>query len=420
MVNRLIIAAAGSGKTTYLVGQAMQQSDSVLITTYTIANELEIRKKFVELNGCVPHNVTIQTWYSFLLQHGVRPFQGVVLDDKINGMILVNEKSGKKYNGKYGPVYYAEEDYRNFYFTDGMKMYSDKIAKFVSDIYKQIVKITEVPATAEESVTRNLRNKMTFLLEQVALRKVSDFKRGNNIFIPDNDAPIVRNLLMCSMDDDYPWIVDWFNEALDLNDSLTCASLFMSVKEPIMRAGITGETDFVTVDEWISAIQGLLNANMAQHSIRLKKAIEEFRTKTLVKNNTVNCGDIYITDDAGNRSYVSKAKERDVRLSDEILESIVRELYVQDDYFTVLNQIIDFMIKDAEKKALPDIEAYALAKNVTEFDSAVDLIDTEDGSMVSEYYPWFKKVAKFIESHPEETKAIEEKTKTTNLKEFFE
>ena len=60
MVNRLIIAAAGSGKTTYLVRQAMQQSDSVLITTYTIANELEIRKKIVELNGFVPHNVTIQ------------------------------------------------------------------------------------------------------------------------------------------------------------------------------------------------------------------------------------------------------------------------------------------------------------------------------------------------------------------------
>lgn len=46
MVNRLIIAAAGSGKTTYLVKHAMQQLDSVLITTYTIANELEIRKKF--------------------------------------------------------------------------------------------------------------------------------------------------------------------------------------------------------------------------------------------------------------------------------------------------------------------------------------------------------------------------------------
>lgn len=131
MVNRLIIAAAGSGKTTYLVKQALKQSDNLLITTYTNANEQEIRKKFVELNGCIPHNVTVQTWYSFLLQHGVRPFQGVILDDNINGMILVNQRSGKRYEGKYGPVYYGENDCKKFYFTDEMKMYSDKIAKFV-------------------------------------------------------------------------------------------------------------------------------------------------------------------------------------------------------------------------------------------------------------------------------------------------
>ena len=288
-----------------------------------------------------------------------------------------------------------------------------------SDIYKQIVKITEVPATAEESVTRNLRNKMTFLLEQVALRKVSDFKRGNNIFIPDNDAPIVRNLLMCSMDDEYPWIVDWFNNSLDLNDSLTCASLYMCVKEPIMRAEMTGETDSVTVDEWLSAIQGLLNANMAEHTIRLKRAIEDFRTKTLVKNNTVNCGDIYAADEYGIRTYISKAHQRTASLSEDLLEKIVANLYLQDDYFTVLNQIIDFMIKDAEKKALPDIEFYACAKNLSEADSAIDLVESENGSMVSEYYPWFKKVAKFIELHPEQIKDIEEKTKTSNLKEFF-
>lgn len=131
MVNKLIIAAAGSGKTTYLVNEALQQSESVLITTYTIANELEIRKKFLAINGCIPSNVTIQTWYSFLLQHGVRPFQGVILEDKINGMILVNEKSGKKCDGKKGPIYYSEDEYKKFYFREGMKMYSDKIAKFV-------------------------------------------------------------------------------------------------------------------------------------------------------------------------------------------------------------------------------------------------------------------------------------------------
>ena len=289
-----------------------------------------------------------------------------------------------------------------------------------SDIYREILQIKGITGSAEESMTRNLRNKMTFLLEQVALRKVSDFKSGNVINIPEMDVPIVRNLLMCSIDDEFPWIVDWFNGSLDLSDSLTCASLFMSVKEPIIRAGITGETDFVTVDEWIAAIQGLLNANMAEHTIRLKNTLEDFRTKTLVKNNTVNCGDIYRNSENGVRSYVLLAGERNVILSDELLENIVSELYVQDDYFIVLNQIIEYMIKDAEKKALPDVETLALAKNVTEFDSAVELIASETGSMVSEYYPWFRKIADFIERHPEETKTIEEKTKTSNLKKFFE
>ena len=71
--NKLIIAAAGSGKTTFLIDNALHIEDSnVLITTYTEENEKEIRKKF---EGVIPNNIRIQTWFSFLLQHGVRPYQ---------------------------------------------------------------------------------------------------------------------------------------------------------------------------------------------------------------------------------------------------------------------------------------------------------------------------------------------------------
>ena len=77
--NKLIIAAAGSGKTTFLVEEALKQKEGkVLITTYTQANEAEIRKKIIEENhkknglACIPENVTVQSWFSFLLQHGVR------------------------------------------------------------------------------------------------------------------------------------------------------------------------------------------------------------------------------------------------------------------------------------------------------------------------------------------------------------
>ena len=97
MADKLIIAAAGSGKTTFLVNQALSiQVGKVLITTFTEANEQEIKKKFIETNGCIPPNVTVQTWFSFLLQHGVKPYQSVICDYHVTGLKLVNAKSGFK------------------------------------------------------------------------------------------------------------------------------------------------------------------------------------------------------------------------------------------------------------------------------------------------------------------------------------
>jgi DNA helicase-2/ATP-dependent DNA helicase PcrA len=133
-VNKLIVAAAGSGKTTFLVEEALRQtSGKVLITTFTEANEREIRNKIIELNHCIPSNITVQTWFSFLLQHGVRPFQGCLFDKRINGLVLVNGQSGLKYTNSFNkPIFFNEEnEFEKHYFTSGMKIYSDKLAKFV-------------------------------------------------------------------------------------------------------------------------------------------------------------------------------------------------------------------------------------------------------------------------------------------------
>ncbi|HMT75532.1 MAG TPA: UvrD-helicase domain-containing protein [Chitinophagaceae bacterium] len=151
MNNKLIIAAAGSGKTTVLVKKALEIKDEkVLITTYTQANEAEIRKKIIEINKFIPQNVTVQTWFSFLLQHGARPFQGYIFEKKIKGLILVNSKSGlKAYMNQCqeckqkkvvkdnctkckNPIYFGEEkEFEKHYFTNGFKIYSDKLSKFV-------------------------------------------------------------------------------------------------------------------------------------------------------------------------------------------------------------------------------------------------------------------------------------------------
>ena len=136
MSNKLIVAAAGSGKTTKLVSEALKIANSkVLITTYTEANEKEIKKKFYEVNGCIPENVIIQTWFSFLIRHGVKPYQSVLYDGKVNGLLLVNSRSGFRYRTKTGqPVYFGENDVQHHYFSEAGLIYSDKLSKFVIKI----------------------------------------------------------------------------------------------------------------------------------------------------------------------------------------------------------------------------------------------------------------------------------------------
>jgi len=132
--NSLVLSVAGSGKTTYLVREALKITESdVLITTYTEANEKEIKRKFMELNRCIPANVTIQTWFSFLIQHGVKPYQGVMFSEEIRGMILVNGASGIRFvnqNGV-GIPFTEEKNFKEHYFTSDNKMFSDKLSKFV-------------------------------------------------------------------------------------------------------------------------------------------------------------------------------------------------------------------------------------------------------------------------------------------------
>jgi DNA helicase II / ATP-dependent DNA helicase PcrA len=139
MNNRLIIAAAGSGKTTLLISEAMRlQNEKVLITTYTQENEEEIKKKLIKKYKCIPTHITIQTWFSFLIQHGVRPYQGtlnnLLFNKEVKGMILNNGEYGFKYFSqkfKNWIPYKEDEEFLKHYFTESGKILSDRLPKFV-------------------------------------------------------------------------------------------------------------------------------------------------------------------------------------------------------------------------------------------------------------------------------------------------
>lgn len=122
-MNRLIVASAGSGKTRTLIEESMASSDKrVLITTFTINNANELRRRFYDNVGYLPSHIDVENWFTLLLKHGARPYQGKLLDERIAGIQLVNGKSA---------IGIRKSDIANYYFSPNRNVYTDKLAEFV-------------------------------------------------------------------------------------------------------------------------------------------------------------------------------------------------------------------------------------------------------------------------------------------------
>ena len=80
MDRRLILAVAGSGKTTYLIN-CIDLSKRYLIVTYTENNLSHIRRRIIDRFGFMPDNVNLLSYFQFLFRVCYRPF----LKDEFNG-----------------------------------------------------------------------------------------------------------------------------------------------------------------------------------------------------------------------------------------------------------------------------------------------------------------------------------------------
>ena len=127
--NKVVIACAGSGKTTRLVTEALAHRDRrIAMVTYTNNNTREISKKFGESNSGVPKHVDVMTWFEFLLRECARPYQRSKYDKKrIESLQFVNQQSAKGI---------PETDMARHYLANDELIYSDKIAKFVVECEK--------------------------------------------------------------------------------------------------------------------------------------------------------------------------------------------------------------------------------------------------------------------------------------------
>jgi DNA helicase-2/ATP-dependent DNA helicase PcrA len=121
--NRVWLSAAGSGKTTTIVREALASNAKIAILTYTNNNIEEIRNKFHEEHGGVPQHVAIYTWYAFLLRECIRPYQALMYEKRrIDNVFFVNGRSSR---------WAKKKDVTTYYINDGKYVYSDKASDFV-------------------------------------------------------------------------------------------------------------------------------------------------------------------------------------------------------------------------------------------------------------------------------------------------
>lgn len=115
MDKRVIFAAAGSGKTTYIVNGLSEQKRS-LIVTYTNGNYTNMYKKIcAKFNGKWPENITLMTYFSFLYSFCYRPF----LSDKIKAKGLLYEANTNRY---------AQLNQLQYYLSKGKYLYSNRLS----------------------------------------------------------------------------------------------------------------------------------------------------------------------------------------------------------------------------------------------------------------------------------------------------
>lgn len=127
--NRIILACAGSGKTTSIVDEAcVDNRRRSALVTYTINGAGELSKIAHERHRHVPPSVAVSTWFTFLLRHFIRPYQN---------SLYVPRVSGIHFNQGQSAQYIPATDVPRHYFSRPGMIYRDKISKFACEVIRK-------------------------------------------------------------------------------------------------------------------------------------------------------------------------------------------------------------------------------------------------------------------------------------------
>ncbi|SDE27307.1 UvrD-helicase domain-containing protein [Glycomyces harbinensis] len=123
--NRLIVAAAGSGKTQHIIDSALaNRNDKCLIVTYTTSNRNQLLNRIVKKIGFVPSNIHVLGWFDFLINQCSKPYQAAVIG-KVNHIRSLHLQGQDQYAPKSQKL--------RFYFDRDRDMYGYRVAQFACE-----------------------------------------------------------------------------------------------------------------------------------------------------------------------------------------------------------------------------------------------------------------------------------------------
>jgi DNA helicase-2/ATP-dependent DNA helicase PcrA len=127
--NRIVLACAGSGKTTSIVRDACgDTARSAALITYTINGASELTKAAYAHAHAIPPKITISTWYAFLLRHFVRPYQNHLYAPRVSRINFIRGQSAR---------YTKALDVPRHYFSREGAIYLDKVSKCACEAIKR-------------------------------------------------------------------------------------------------------------------------------------------------------------------------------------------------------------------------------------------------------------------------------------------
>lgn len=121
--SRVVLAAAGSRKTEYIVESALAvRGGHVLIVTYTHENQRQIINRIERKVGVVPSNITIMGWFAFLINQCAKPYQRALTTRPLTIQGLNFEGERNKF---------VKKDNLSYFVDKRGDMYRDFVSDFV-------------------------------------------------------------------------------------------------------------------------------------------------------------------------------------------------------------------------------------------------------------------------------------------------